>query len=268
MERKFIKQIAPSLNLYQYHQIPVLELEHAVGKAKIALQGAQIFSWQPSHSQQDVLWISEVEPFETGTAIRGGIPICYPWFGMAATPPHGYARIQLWELTDYDIQQDKVRLEFQLFSDEKNTIAKIAMTFNHELSLSFQGNEPQAQLALHTYFNISDIEQISVHNLPQRCFNSLIKQEENVPSPRTIGENVDCIYPMENPLSIIEDKGYQRQIYIDHLNASEIVLWNPWHKAMSGMSDIGYKTMVCVETARISQKLNNEVVGVKISVKN
>lgn len=267
MERTFIKQIHPCLNLYQYNQIPVLELNHEVGNAKIALQGAHLFSWQPKDCKQDVLWLSEIEPFESGTAIRGGIPICYPWFGATGTPFHGYARLQLWELTHYDLQADKVRLEFQLFSAEKNTIAKITMAFTDELLVTFQGNEKNAELALHSYFNVSDIQQISVHNLPTRCFNSLIKQEENVPSTRTIEENVDCIYPAENPLSVIEDPLYQRQIHIEHQNASEIVLWNPWHKPTGAMSEKGYKTMVCVETARISQKLNDEAVSVKISVK-
>lgn len=267
MARKFIKQLAPSLSLCQYNDIPVVELEHSVGTAKIALQGAHLFSWQPSHTQQDVLWLSEIEPFQQGNAIRGGIPICYPWFGATDTPFHGYARISLWELTEFDIQTEKVRLEFQLFSAEKNTIAKITMEFSDDLSLSFQGFEHNTQLALHSYFNLGDIEQTLVHNLPETCFNSLIKQEEKVPSPRAIQENVDCIYRLENPLSIIEDREYQRHIEIEHINASEIVLWNPWHKPTGSMSEIGYKTMVCVETARIHQPLNDEIVSVKIRVK-
>lgn len=267
MERNFIKEILPSLNLYQYNQIPVLELDHPVGKAKIALQGAQLLSWKPIHSMEDVIWLSEVEPFETGNAIRGGIPICYPWFGAAATPMHGYARIQLWELTNYDIQAEKVQLEFTLFSENKQIIAKVTMQFDHELTLHFVGNEKNAQFAFHTYFNIGDISTIDVQNLPETCFNKLTDAQEKVPSPRQINENVDCIYPVENPLSIIEDPLYQRQIHIEHQNASEIVLWNPWDKTMSSMSEKGYKTMVCVETARISQKLNDEAVSVKISVK-
>lgn len=267
MSRQFIKQLAPSLHLYQYNKIPVLELDHAVGKAKIALQGAHLFSWQPAHCAQDVLWLSEIEPFQQGNAIRGGVPICYPWFGAGGTPFHGYARINLWELTDFDIRTEKVRLEFQLFSQEKNSLANITMEFSNELILSFQGSEKNAQVALHSYFNIGDITQTKVHNLPEQCFNSLTKQSEIVSSTRTINENVDCIYQLDNPLSVIEDPVYQRQIEIEHLNASEIVLWNPWHKPTSSMSETGYKTMVCVETARIHQTLNDDVVAVKIRVK-
>lgn len=267
MKHNFIKEIQPSLNLYQYNQIPVLELDHPVGKAKIALQGAQLLSWTPKNAEQDVIWLSEVEPFEAGNAIRGGIPICYPWFGAVGTPMHGYARIQLWELTDYDIQAEKVRLEFTLFSEDKQIIAKVTMQFDHELTLHFAGNEQNAQFAFHTYFNIGDISTIHVHNLPETCFNKLTDAQENVPSPRKINENVDCIYSLEQNLSYINDPSYQRQINIEHSNASDIVLWNPWHKSMPGMSSTAYQKMVCVETARIHQKLNDETVSVKISVK-
>jgi len=109
------QQITPELSLYAYNDIPVLHLQHAVGSVKIALQGAHLFSWQPTQCQQDVLWLSEIEPFETGTAIRGGIPICYPWFGNAGTPAHGFARTSLWQLSDYEIRTDKVRLVSAMF---------------------------------------------------------------------------------------------------------------------------------------------------------
>ena len=65
------QQITPELSLYAYNDIPVLQLHHRVGTAKIALQGAHLFSWQPAHSKQDGLWLSDIEPFNAGTAIRG-----------------------------------------------------------------------------------------------------------------------------------------------------------------------------------------------------
>ena len=67
------QQITPELSLYAYNDIPVLHLHHAVGTAKIALQGAHLFSWQPAHSKQDVLWLSDIEPFNAGTATRFAI---------------------------------------------------------------------------------------------------------------------------------------------------------------------------------------------------
>ncbi|TYG33382.1 D-hexose-6-phosphate mutarotase [Lonepinella koalarum] len=269
MKPTLIKPICNELSLYQYNEIAVLELDHPIGTAKIALQGAHLFSWKPAHCQQDVFWLSEMEPFKRGSAIRGGVPICFPWFGNNGTPAHGFARISLWDVTDYDIQPNKVTLTFSLFATDKTPIAQINMIFTAQCELIFTNYQQEnAQLALHSYFNVGDIEQIQLHNLPTTTFNSLTQQQENVPSPRTIGENVDCIYATENGATFIEDQINQRTIIVEHINASDIVVWNPWHKPTSSMSDIGYKTMVCVESARIKQPLKQESVGVKIQIKN
>ena len=108
--------LAPELKLTKYNQLDVLEITHPKCTAKIALQGAHLFSWQPLHAKQDVLWLSEIEPFTQGNAIRGGVPICYPWFGAGLegnkSPSHGYARITEWELLSHQVDVDKVVVEF------------------------------------------------------------------------------------------------------------------------------------------------------------
>ncbi|WP_439238357.1 D-hexose-6-phosphate mutarotase [Lonepinella sp. BR2919] len=269
MKPSLIKQICDELAIYQYNEIPVLELNHPVGTAKIALQGAHLFSWQPAHCKQDVFWLSEIEPFKQGSAIRGGVPICFPWFGNGGTPAHGFARISLWDLTDYDIHQDKVKITLSLLAEDKTAIAKIEMIFSQQCELIFTNyHQNNAQLALHSYFKVGDIVQTLLHNLPISTFNQLTQQQETVPSPRAIEENVDCIYSAENGATLIKDKLNQRIITVEHINASEIVVWNPWHKPTSSMSDIGYKTMLCVETARIKKPLSTDPVGVKIQVKS
>lgn len=266
------QQITPELSLYAYNDIPVLHLQHAVGSAKIALQGAHLFSWQPAQSQQDVLWLSEIEPFETGTAIRGGVPICYPWFGNAALPAHGFARTSLWQLSDYEIRTDKVRLVFSLFSALNIVLAKVEMQFSKQCELRFTHYGDSAmknvQVALHTYFNVADINRTQIANLPTECFNSLNQSQEIVPSPRAIRENVDCIYTAPQQPTEVHDIGNHRIINIEHLNAGNVVLWDPWHKTTSNMTENGYQTMVCVETARIDEYLQTgETVAVRLSVK-
>ncbi|MDP8101534.1 D-hexose-6-phosphate mutarotase [Phocoenobacter atlanticus] len=265
----FIKQITPELSLQQYNEIPIIVLKHKQGHASISLQGAHLLSWQPIKTAQNVLWLSDIEPFQLGTAIRGGIPICYPWFGGKQSPSHGYARISLWQLSGYDINEEKAKLEFSLFSDDDIIEAKITMIFSDICEITFKhyGNE-QAEVALHSYFNIADINNISVTGLPTQCFNSLTQQPEQVPSPRQITENVDCIYKIVSPATQhITDPTYQRKIEITHNNASNTVFWNPWHKATSGMSKQGYKTMVCVETARLDKPLSQgDQVSVTIKV--
>lgn len=269
IQAKFIKKIAPSLSLVEYNQIPALSLQHPVGSALIALQGAQLLQWQPAAAEQGVLWLSEVEPFQLGNAIRGGVPICYPWFGTIKNPSHGTARIRLWQLTDYQIADEKVRLEFGLFSEDLLIEAKITMIFSETCELIFTHyGEKEAQLALHSYFNVGNIEQIEVHGLTTNCLSNLTKQQETVPSPRKIAENVDCIYQINNAQNTIIDPVLQRHIKIEQQNSSDVVLWNPWHKTTSGMSETGYQRMVCVETARISKPLQqSEQVSVLFKVK-
>lgn len=263
-----IKLLPPEINIVRYNELDVLEISHPKCCAKIALQGAHLFSWQPSHAKQDVLWISEIEPFKAGNAIRGGIPVCYPNFGNGLDgkqkPSHGYARISSWDLSSYRIEPHAVYITLQLAQQ-----AKIEMILGEQATLHFTklDSEP-SQLALHSYFNIADITQTKVSGLPTRCFDKLTQHEQAVESPRKIAENIDCIYTLQQPISVIDDNANQRQIEVEHINASEIVLWNPWHQPTNGMSETGYKTMVCVETARIYRLLSqNETVGVKICVK-
>ncbi|MDY4593847.1 MAG: D-hexose-6-phosphate mutarotase [[Pasteurella] aerogenes] len=269
MQTKFVKQITQALSLYQYNDIPILKLQHPLGEAEISLQGAQLLRWRPKSAQQDILWLSEIDPFVAGKAIRGGIPICYPWFGPIKEPMHGYARIRLWQLSDYQIDEQKVRLDFSLFSSDNLIEAKLTIIFTEqcELCLTHYGNEP-AQAALHTYFNIGDIVPVQIEGLPTQCFNKLTEQQEKVPSPRTISENVDCIYQIQPPVTQkIVDPTFNRTIQIEQLEASNTVLWNPWHKPTSNMSENGYQTMVCVESAKLDQTMQQgDTIIVKISL--
>ncbi|QNS15330.1 D-hexose-6-phosphate mutarotase [Mannheimia bovis] len=252
----------PALQLTQHNELSVLEINHPKMKAKVALQGAQLLSWQPAQAKQDVLWLSEIEPFQNGVAIRGGVPICYPWFGTAKAPAHGTARIREWTLVENSASADNVRLVFVLDNE-----AKIKMILGESCELYFTHLQAEpAQLALHTYFNVGDIEQIEVQGLPTTCEDKLTNSQAEVPSPRIIRESVDCIYAAQ-AVNFIQDFANQRTIRIEHINASETVLWNPWQKVVGGMSKTGYKTMVCVETARIYRLVQqNETIGVKISI--
>lgn len=258
-----IKTLSPELQLVQINQLELLKLSHPVGEALIALQGAQLLQWRPQHCDNSLLWLSEIEGYKQGKAIRGGIPICFPWFNNNGTPAHGFARITTWQLAEYDIQSTQVRLVFHLFWQEQLQ-AELIMSFTDKCELEFINYHPQAQLALHSYFNLSHIEQTHVQGLGTSCFNSLTQQTEQVSDPRQINEHVDCIYPTSpKAIHYIQDQGWQRTIQLEHKNATDIVVWNPWHKATSAMSSNAYQTMLCVETARISQRL---AVGEKVSL--
>lgn len=255
------------LHFTQFNEIPVLEINHAVGQAQISLQGAQLLSWKPKN-QAEMLWLSEIEPFQLGNAIRGGIPICYPWFGTARKPAHGTARIRLWELSEYEIQADRVSLTFTLLAENNQPEAQIQMTFSDSLQLAFTNLiEEPSEVALHSYFRVGDIHQAEIQGLPTKCFNKLTEQTETVASPRKITQAVDSIYDFANNPTVLVDNSLQRKITLTHHQASHIVVWNPWENAPSAMRQQDYQQMICIETARIlAQKLNQgETLSVEIS---
>lgn len=268
--KTLIQPITPELSLWHYNDIPVLQLTHPVGNALIALQGAQLLQWIPKNATNSVFWLSDIEPFVLGKAIRGGVPICFPWFNNNGTPAHGYARIRLWQLTDYCLTDTAVHLSFGLFNDNHLIEAKMQMQFDEHCHLRFTHfNAENAQFALHSYFDVADLAQTQVSNLPTQCFNFLTQQEITVPSTRIINELTDCVYqmPLDSHLQI-DDNVRQRQVHLHQSNASDTVLWNPYHKPTSAMSEKAYQQMLCLETARLHTPLPaGETVSVKISLR-
>ena len=173
----------------------------------------------------------------------------------------------MWQLSDYDLQANKVRLEFSLFSEYGVIEAKMKMEFTDKctMTLTHLRQEP-AQAALHSYFNIGDISQIEVQNLPSRCYDSLQGKHTDVPSTRRIEQGVDCIYTLEEDKTFLVDKAFNRRIQITHHHADSIVLWNPWEKTPSAMKADGYRNMVCIETARLEKLLQfGESISAEIS---
>ncbi|MDP9501204.1 D-hexose-6-phosphate mutarotase [Bisgaard Taxon 45] len=262
IQYKKIKQVSPELTLSYYNQIPVLELNHPhFGEAKIALQGAQLLSWTPQGEKHDILWLSPIEPFLFGQAIRGGIPICYPWFGAMKKPIHGTARLALWKLSHFQIGIEQARIEFVLLDQQHLVEAKMVMLFSEKCELIFTHYGKQA--AFHTYFHVGNIEHVEITHLPTVCFNAVTQQQEKAPSSRRITQHTDCIYTLETATNYILDHQFHRQIDVTHQNATETVLWNPWDTVMSAMQERDYQNMLCLETARIYQPLH---FGEKISV--
>lgn len=257
MNIRKITTLTPELSLFQYNEIPVLKLDHAIGSALISLQGAQLLQWQPRGQTESVLWLSNIEPFQQGKAIRGGIPISYPWFNNVAQPAHGYARLHLWKLTDYNVGPMQVNLTFSLLNKKDEVEAKVHMLFDENCTLTFTHyNLKPVQMAFHSYFNVGNIHDTEIQQLPTQCRNSLTLQIEQHPTTRKITENVDCIYSVA-PISQSEivDKQGRRIIRLQQYNASDMVLWNPWHKVTSAMTENAYQGMLCLETARIQQPL-------------
>lgn len=260
-----VNQITTSVSQRLIDELPVLVVTHPKVRAAIALQGAHLLSWQPE-GEEPVLWMSSASAFKEGVAIRGGIPICWPWFGPAGKPSHGFARNMAWELTDHQETDEGVVLTLTLKSSpetlalwphEFTLTARFTLGATCHIELESTGDF-DANSALHTYFNIGDIASVTVKGLG----NSFIDKVDGAKAKQTEGDltftgQTDRIYTRPQANSEIVDPVLKRTLVIAHENNSDVVAWNPGSElsvSMADMPDDGYKTMVCVETAQVLDK--------------
>jgi len=264
-----VEQITPYLSLRQQGELPVLVISHPKVRAAIALQGAHLLAWQPC-GQQPVIWLSHKTPFVAGKAIRGGVPVCWPWFGPAGEPAHGFARTLPWTLTAHDENEDGVMLTFTLENSSQSKklwphdftlLARFRLADQCEIELEAWGDY-EATAALHTYFCVADIAQISVSGLGRHYIDKVADNTpgENSDNAQRYSGRVDRIYTAPEDCSVIDDPQAHRQIEVYHHYQSDVVTWSPGPELSCSMADMpndGYKTMVCVETARITKAMKS-----------
>lgn len=257
--------ISSSVIQSNFNELPILIIKHKTCTAAISLQGAHLLFWQPSIELTPVIWISEKNFFKKGKAIRGGIPICWPWFGQLGNPSHGFARIVDWTLESCQENDNGVDLILSLtnnqqtssfFSKPFNISLNLHLGNTCEVGLSCMGDF-EATSALHTYFGIDNIDHVVVKGLGKYYQDHLSVENK----PRTVGEltfnqEVDRIYTCADKQIIITDGN--RTIQLTNINSSDVVTWNPWSEKAKAMEDFGddeYKSMVCIETACINKLL-------------
>lgn len=263
------KQLSPCLSVRQKDELPLLVINHPRLRAVIALQGAQLLSWQPA-GHKPVIWLSDNSFFQNGTAIRGGVPVCWPWFGGKGKPSHGFARILPWTLLAHDENPQGVMLTFELKSSpqtlklwphEFSLIARFRLGEHCEIELEAHG-EHSSTGALHSYFEVADIAGVSVNGLGSTYTDQLLDNATGeLQGPQTYPGRVDRIFTDAADLNVIDDSVGQRRIEVGHQHKSDVVTWNPGPELSSSMEDMasqGYRTMVCVETARINRALNSK----------
>lgn len=246
-----------------HDEIPLIIIKHPLFEAIFSLQGAQLLHWQPKLAQSPVIWLSENSLFKKGTAIRGGVPICWPWFGNAGLPMHGFARNELWQLTETIIQGPSVRCTFTLTQNEETL-----KVFPHDFKLSLiaeLGEKCQLTLkaegdfestaALHSYFTVDAIESTKVSGLGAIYQDRLQKENKpKVEGTMTFDQEVDRIYRQPESVQTIVDG--VRSVRLSQKNVTDIVTWNPWReraKNMADLADDSYHHFVCVESAHLQQ---------------
>ena len=263
-----IEQLTPVLSRRQLDDLELIVVDHPQVKASVALQGAHLLSWKPA-GEEEVLWLSGNTPFKNGVALRGGVPICWPWFGASAQqglPSHGFARNLPWALKGHDEDDNGVVLTFALKSSdatrqywphEFTLLARFKLGKTCEIELEAHG-EFETTSALHTYFNVGDIAAVKVSGLGDRYVDKVKNAEEGVLSngTETFPDRTDRVYLNAETCSVIHDDALNRNIDVTHHHNSNVVAWNPGPAlsvSMGDMPDDGYKTFVCVETCCVTE---------------
>ncbi len=244
-----------------------IEVSNSVAKAKIALQGAHLFHYQRQNDETPILWVSEASNFILGESIRGGIPLCWPWFGMHKTnadmPQHGFARTFMWKLLDSKDLQNSSKLTLLLVSSEESLAffpykfeLTYTLTIGKELTLELTTKNCDDKSfnitqALHTYFNISHISNIHVNGLEERPYFDALTSENKIQKGNiTFNQELDRVYQKVNtPISLVDS---EREITISNRGSDSAIVWNPWLdkcSRMSAMKSDSYETMVCIESA-------------------
>lgn len=259
-----VEQLTPVLSRRQMDELDVIVVEHPQVKASVALQGAHLLSWKPA-GEEEVLWLSGNTPFKNGVALRGGVPICWPWFGPAAQqglPAHGFARNLTWSLKAHNEDDNGVVLTFELQSSEASQkfwphdftlYARFKLGKTCEIELEAHG-EFETTSALHTYFNVGDIQAVKVSGLGDRFIDKVNDAKEDVLADgvQTFPDRTDRVYLNPEACSLIHDGALERKIEVIHHHHINVVGWNPGpalSASMTDMPDDGYKTFVCVESA-------------------
>ena len=248
----------------------IVKMRNPHAEATVALHGAHIMSFRP-RDHKPVLWLSKNSHFKTGKAIRGGIPVCWPWFADHPTDPdkpaHGFARTAVWSVSESAKLADKdIRLKL-FIADSDETMKLWPHRFRLEMDCTVS-NALRVKLiatntddkpftcggALHSYFNISSVSKVEIKGLEGCPYIDKVDQglREVQDGSISIKSETDRIYLDTMGDCIIEDSGMHRKICISKNGSRTTVVWNPWIEKARKMQDFGndeYKDMVCVETA-------------------
>lgn len=239
---------------------PVYEVDHSTCQARIASHGAHVMEWQPSIAPAPVLYLSPKAILREGTPIRGGVPICWPWFSAAPEgvegPSHGVARTQFWELVEASEDEAGVTLVFSLKHEDLEAVA--TLTLGERLTVSVEtrnvGNESRKLSgALHSYLKIDEITRISVGGLAGCPYLDTVGSPTRMEQegPLDFGGEVDRIYDSTGPLRL-DDPGMDRVLMVEKSGSPSTVVWNPWTGKAASLVDLpndGFMDFVCLEAA-------------------
>ena len=238
--------------------------------ATVYLQGGHVAEWQPA-GHEPVLFMSAASAFKKGKAIRGGIPVIFPWFGDRHDghpgPAHGFARSAEWEFGFAALASDELHMSLLLTPSEASRALgfdhfrvsyhlTIGRTLNLKLSVLSNGETPLVyEEAFHTYFAVGDVRETSVtglHNVDYLDKRDGGAKKPQADDPLVLTRGTDRVYLDTQHTCVIDDKANARKITVAKWNSSTTIVWNPWTELAAKMADMepnGWQSMICIESA-------------------
>jgi glucose-6-phosphate 1-epimerase len=278
-------QIASSRDRYPSapgEGLPLLVVKTQAFEAVVAFQGAQLLSFVPN-SGEDLLWLSPNCVFSEGVALRGGVPVCFPWFGPHETEAkavkHGFARNNLWQLSSVSASTDnEMELLFSFSSTHHphfphafSATLRMVLAASAKLELTVTNNGEDTfstSWALHSYHPVSNLDAVEIPALAGKPYLDNLekhaRKQQN--GPLQFHGEVDRVFPAVTESLVIENS--QPRIRIDHHNAPSVVTWNPGATNAANISDIGAgqeQHYICVERGAVLAEKWNVAAGASIS---
>jgi glucose-6-phosphate 1-epimerase len=243
--------------------------------ATIYLQGAHLTHWQPA-GEQPVLFLSGKSAFQKGKAIRGGVPVIFPWFGDRHDgqpgPAHGFARTAEWEFAFAALAGEDLHLTFTLSPNETTRglgfdrfRAAYQLTIGRTLEMRLTvANDAETPLvfeeALHTYFAVTDVRQAATCGLRDTVYldkrdleaDGNAKRKTQTEDPLVLAQTTDRVYVDSSSTCVIDDAAGGRRITVAKENSHTTIVWNPWQELTAKLADMepeGWQEMLCVESA-------------------
>jgi glucose-6-phosphate 1-epimerase len=252
--------------------LPKLEVTSKSASGEIYLHGAQVTSWQPVGAEE-VIFLSQHSHWEDGRAIRGGIPVCFPWFrakaGDPKAPAHGFVRTREWQLDSVNAEEDgSVIAAFSTQSDASTRSwwphefrlalrITIGSTLGLELTATNIGSAPFSfEEALHTYFRVGKAASVRVRGLNGVSYLDNVDQNhEKIQSGDLVltGTTDNAYLNIQGDAELV-DPVLCRTVRTEKENSRTTVVWNPWQRGAAALSDLGqdeWQQMTCVEASNV-----------------
>ena len=255
-----------------------IEIENRHATAKLSLQGGHVMHWQPKHTSAPVLWLSDQSRYETGRSIRGGIPLCWPWFGAHPTDSslcmHGFARVTPFSVIDVGQTNNgntRVILQMKHTENAQRQLSypytlvltiEVGATLSIKLATTNRATQPFFMgEAFHTYFNIGDVEKVSIAGLEDTEYADKLLDywRDTQEGEIQFNQEFDRVYVGTRAPVTIQDPILRRNIRIEKKGSNTTVVWTPWQKKAQQMPDMpkddSWRNMICVETANAMENL-------------